>query len=262
MRSGTSNVAPDLRAILSRIEAVSTSSCTVLRKLHRRLEGLEQEVTEVHEATRSLHLAHTNMGLCLDDLAHCTRRLGVARTILSVLGDEQAGQVGTLEQRDPIDSRAHACTRTRTRNTHTHMRAQAPEVEPLVRALADLREAVECALDHPALRDNTEVLGGLAHLRRRGIDALLAHYRRRLTASTPTPPGPGGGGGSTPPAATAAALAAEIRGPEVDEGLVSEARFLQAHLIRSVPLLPACLTHSRLYMPPPCVCQMSNGWTG
>jgi len=93
---------------LSRIKALEESSSAVIRRLEQRAETLERDVRPVHEGTRQLYAAHTNLGRTVEYIEEvCDRVKGLVR-----LQEQLGGEVGDWDRFmasvvDVTDSLAH-----------------------------------------------------------------------------------------------------------------------------------------------------------
>ena len=93
---------------LSRIKALEESSSEVIRRLEQRAETLERDVRPVHEGTRQLYAAHTNLGRTVEYIEEvCDRVKGLVR-----LQEQLGGEVGDWDRFmasvvDVTDSLAH-----------------------------------------------------------------------------------------------------------------------------------------------------------
>ena len=74
---------------LARADLLAKSSAEALKRLNRRVESLEKDVLPVHEQTKTLHTAHTNIGLAMTDLSEACSQLRAIVTLQEILESTQ-----------------------------------------------------------------------------------------------------------------------------------------------------------------------------
>eukprot|EP00281_Chroomonas_sp_CCMP1168_P016461 CAMPEP_0206216026 /NCGR_PEP_ID=MMETSP0047_2-20121206/2504_1 /ASSEMBLY_ACC=CAM_ASM_000192 /TAXON_ID=195065 /ORGANISM="Chroomonas mesostigmatica_cf, Strain CCMP1168" /LENGTH=364 /DNA_ID=CAMNT_0053638351 /DNA_START=99 /DNA_END=1189 /DNA_ORIENTATION=+ len=143
----------DRKKILAHADKLAHSTTKALRHLQKKLGKLQKDVAPVHDQTRTLHLAHTNMGMAITSVQECVEKLRVIQPLHEKI---VSGDISN-------------------------------DVEGFMAALHELNNTITFAREHSGLRDLPEVMSALMMARNQAISKLESEYSRMLAAQRPSP---------------------------------------------------------------------------